>query len=539
MNLHVKRLFSYIAILLAALPVAMAQRTPDFVDYLLQDERYHEVVRLASAQLDKRHPRNAVLYYQRAQAYLQLGDCEQALSDLNRAVQYAKSYNLPMHHVYYLRGTLNEYLGAGKRALDDYSKLIKLFPDSLLGYQSRAQFYARQGDYTSAYKDYTTLRSLAPNNPAYALAQARCQLVMGREAESLGQIRTLLAHPMSSDLQTDAYRLLMVSTPDTAEYITSALTYNILYYGTHHAVDNLYELEQLMPTRHASTLIDALTARVDTIRPAELRAYYLSLLSRCYTLSGNDEEALRQLASLADMAPQWQVWVDEQRADLYVSASRPEEAIACLTRLIASVPHQPVYYLQRAACYVDSEDLLSAVSDYEHVSSSHNDYTGYANYELGRIYMQQGDYRSAEYAFTDALRDWSQPEAYLERARANLALSRTDAAERDLQYVLSHDSTSLYAYALALGGHHDEAVAYMEHLLSVAPASDTASLHYDAACICALAGRSTDALAQLESALSAGFAYPAQLQRDPDLATIRGESGYALLLRKYHIGSAQ
>jgi hypothetical protein len=54
-------------------------------------------------------------------------------------------------------------------------------------------------------------------------------------------------------------------------------------------------------------------------------------------------------------------------------------------------------------------------------------------------------------------------------------------------------------------------------------ASPSAGVAYDHACCLALAGRKDDALAKLQYAIAAGFPDLDHVEKDPDLASLRGD----------------
>lgn len=67
----------------------------------------------------------------------------------------------------------------------------------------------------------------------------------------------------------------------------------------------------------------------------------------------------------------------------------------------------------------------------------------------------------------------------------------------------------------------------------------TEAMTYNAACAAALAGEKAESLTWLERSADAGFADPAHLQKDTDLASVRTEPGYARIAEKVAANEAK
>ena len=153
-----KRRFLLILLCLLACLVR-AEMKPNFIDYMLAEERYEQVVRLATAQLE-RHPKDGRLYTQRATAYLQQDELQAAVDDLSRAIRYRKTADKSLADLYRMRGVLYELLENPKAALRDYSRLIKLTPHQPEGYQLRGELYAEMGQADKARRDLEKAQQL-------------------------------------------------------------------------------------------------------------------------------------------------------------------------------------------------------------------------------------------------------------------------------------------------------------------------------------------------------------------------------------------
>ena len=116
------------------------------------------------------------MYTFRALVYLQQGNTEAALADLNTAIEAAPDLAEP----YYQRGRLYLADNQWEAALADYNKLAELAPDFAGTYAGRALANAQLGNTQAALSDYDKFIELQPDN---ALAYYQRSLV---KAELVG-----------------------------------------------------------------------------------------------------------------------------------------------------------------------------------------------------------------------------------------------------------------------------------------------------------------------------------------------------------------
>ncbi len=93
-------------------------------------------------------PNNPDVLIDRAVVNYALGRHQQAVQDLERTLKTAET---PWAYLY--RGLLRERLGESKRALEDYTKAIRLDPGFVEGYHRRGLVYAELGEYDKAFQD--------------------------------------------------------------------------------------------------------------------------------------------------------------------------------------------------------------------------------------------------------------------------------------------------------------------------------------------------------------------------------------------------
>ena len=115
------------------------------------------------------NPKDGITYYNRGNAYHQLGDHKQAIRDLDKSIELrptdAKAFTV--------RGGAYTALRDYERAVGDYGKAIELDPKYYPAYGSRGVAFQEMGDYQRAIADFEKMIALQPDKAAgyYVLAR--------------------------------------------------------------------------------------------------------------------------------------------------------------------------------------------------------------------------------------------------------------------------------------------------------------------------------------------------------------------------------
>jgi tetratricopeptide (TPR) repeat protein len=104
---------------------------------------------------------HVLAYNNRGIAYSRLGMYQNALEDLNKAIEMKSDYA----DAYGNRGVIYSNLGQNQRAFEDFNKAIQLQPDFADLYNNRGVAYTKLGLYQSAVEDFSKAIDL---NPYYA-----------------------------------------------------------------------------------------------------------------------------------------------------------------------------------------------------------------------------------------------------------------------------------------------------------------------------------------------------------------------------------
>ena len=123
------------------------------------NENYDNSIKILT-QADELKPDNKLLFVSRGAAFLKLDKLDQALKDINRAIeidgQYAKAYHL--------RGLVSEKNGDDTDALSDFSRAIDLDPEYGAAYNSRAALHTKMGNEDLAMEDILVIQNMTNVN---------------------------------------------------------------------------------------------------------------------------------------------------------------------------------------------------------------------------------------------------------------------------------------------------------------------------------------------------------------------------------------
>lgn len=112
-------------------------------------------------------PTRAVDAYQQGVAYLEAGQYEQAVAELDKAV----ALDAQFAQAYWARGEAWFGLGMYETAVTDFSRVIELHPETFPSiYIYRASAYTELGNYPAAIADYQTLLTLNPEEDLRQIA---------------------------------------------------------------------------------------------------------------------------------------------------------------------------------------------------------------------------------------------------------------------------------------------------------------------------------------------------------------------------------
>ena len=117
---------------------------------------------LETSNVVQRQQDSPVDYKSRGNSLLKKGQLDEAISDLNKAVEL----NPLDAGAYFYRGNAYYKKGQFDEAVSDYGKAIELNPRYTNAYFSRGLHYLNKEDYKKAISDYNKAIKITPDNPA-------------------------------------------------------------------------------------------------------------------------------------------------------------------------------------------------------------------------------------------------------------------------------------------------------------------------------------------------------------------------------------
>jgi tetratricopeptide (TPR) repeat protein len=154
--------------------------------YAFVNENYENSIALF-IQAAEIKPDNKLVFVSKGAAHLKLDRAEEALIDINRAIEIDENYA----KAYHIRGLINEKIGNDDEALSDFTHAIDLDPEYGAAYNSRATLHAKMGNEDLATEDIMVIQSLtniiletfANENNVWRSQQLRVEQMMETELE--------------------------------------------------------------------------------------------------------------------------------------------------------------------------------------------------------------------------------------------------------------------------------------------------------------------------------------------------------------------
>ncbi|WP_256757514.1 tetratricopeptide repeat protein [Cohnella sp. WQ 127256] len=144
--------------------------------------------------------------------------------------------------------------------------------------------------------------------------------------------------------------------------------------------------------------------------------------------SGKSLQAVEVLTELLKHANHPHAY--ERRAHIYNELGNEEEAIADLDAAIQLDAEPYIYWYTRAITHHDRGEYELAVHDFKEALRRREDSKASTNYELGNVYMKQGNFIEAEACYRESTSNPAKaiPHYYYRRAQALEQLNRLDEA---------------------------------------------------------------------------------------------------------------
>lgn len=373
-------------------------------------------------------------YFFRALAYQEVSKYENALADLNKAIEL-KPQNLA--EIYYHRAVLLHKLKQPEAAFEDCNTAIKLDPKYPESYAKRAELNEEKKQMDQAIIDWSILIELAPSAFNYterALAY--------EEIEDLP--KAIADYDKAIELNSvDAfnfYRRAKVKSRAKMLLESGSQTYS------DHGLSDISKAISLKPKEPA----------------------YLVERAHIYSRLLQFPEAVNDCTSAIHLAPNNDELYSE-RGDLYLHLKQFNSALSDYSKAIALKPKNPHHYLRRAKVY---ETLCTLEKSFQDCSKAidvdpkgNGAKSGYIN--RGNLFVKQGNFKNAVDEYTKAT-EIKTDDVFLNRhvyyrrskAYANLGQHSKAISDYSKWSTGSNKDIELFYYDGAIKDHPKEAWAY-------------------------------------------------------------------------------
>ncbi len=280
-----------------------------------------------------------------------------------------------------------------ERAIDDYSQVLKIDPDSANAYINRGYAHYEKGELDKAIADYTKAIKI---NPDDALPYNNRGLVYSEK----GELERAIA---------DYNRALKINPEYALPYNNRGLAYA-----------DKGELERAIADYNQALKIN----------PKYADAY----ISRgnIYYEKGELERAIADYSQALKINPEY-AGAYYNRGLAYAEKGELERAIADYTKVLQINPEYAFAYNNRGWTYYKKGELEKALNDINKALAIDDEYAN-AYYRRGAVYAEQGERKKAIEDFNKALEfDIEHAYSYYDRGKAYAKLGNKQKAIKDLQ----------------------------------------------------------------------------------------------------------
>lgn len=507
------------------------------INTLLHEDRFDEGEVIVDSML-RLYPQNSDMLHLKAICHSTRKEDNMSIECYNKAIETAsrKSY-YNKAFLLFCRGAIYSDIGKCEFAIEDYNKAMDIAKKDDKWLQTRiqdyrAECYYYQEEYDKAEQDLMAI-IMTTNEESFVQSSTRnlCDVYLASEQYHKA---ILVANGL---LEMDCYH-------HTA-YYTLAIA-NLELENTEIGIDN------------AITMIKV---DIGNVEPDELRwmlwhdvEYAREVLHR-HIAEDVDNRCVDHHLAIAEIIHDYNTMVslfdkcaDEYgadqilywKADYSAKAGKYDDAVRYITKLISGEDYaDDVPYLTSYRCeyYRLAGDYGQAIKDAETLIEQDPD-NAYGYYICGWCYELMGDDTKAMVYYDKGIEmDDSYAYIYLMRGEQYLKAGDTERANADFNRVLELDTEAVDGsarhYALHFLGRDTEAIEWLDQIIE--SMLFDAGAYYDAACLYARMGNVERSLDSLRIALYLGYKAKAHIENDDDLDPIRRTEAYKALMYEYFI----
>lgn len=473
----------------------------------------------------------------RAQEYYNHDEYVRALSDVDAALRYTPESEKELRFQgLCLRANIKERGGHYDEALADLKAAQTIDPTNYVCIYQKANMEYEIGDYSAAKADYQVLQRMYPRSQEALFGLARVAV----KENNIG---------LANDYADQAVEL----TPSQSDPYLRRASVRSLMGNTEGAVDD-YILAVSMDDANTPRALKALVTLSNTDYPAVMSGltrairqaprsgmyYYIrAIIAQSHF---NYSVAIADLDRIINERLDSYPGLNKSLAECFYALGKYDTALANADYAISASASNAPYYALKAQILVAmnqyDEAIASADRALEKDPNLNNAllWKSIAEIKLGR--PAEASVLLAEAILNDSFDPW----LFILRGWVNKSLmGQTKLGdqiyERTLDIELPEDEVrSLRGFALLAMDRRDEAVQWMENILTGVNDSD-GLIHYYGACMYAQTGNNDRAIECMETALKKGFAdYHAWMSADlanVNVAPLRSDARFAELMNRY------
>ncbi|MEO0468444.1 MAG: tetratricopeptide repeat protein [Bacteroidota bacterium] len=471
-----------------------------FEGKVMEEQGKEDDALIAYTRILERKP-TAMAYRQRGSLYLKLGEYQEAITDLSKAIDYNPNFALAWRERGQARFALQEY----EKAIQNLNQALSIDAADPIAYMARGDAYAAMEKFDGATFDYAKVIELQPRNAephvkkgliylsqkdydqAFKAMNDGVQAAPSQAMAYLGRGRAYLAKGNTGRAMNDFNRAIALDPRDGDAYYFRA--------KLHRETGQLAAAERdLQAAIQAKTsYFDAYLVRAEVYRANQQYVKALAQYSEALRLNPNQplvyyrrgdeylrlrqyEKALADYQKAMQMKPVEEPNTYLKRAIALANLQEPDYngALADLTRVIRAYPDSARAYAHRAMIQQRMGRQIKASEDLDKALALQP--------ELALVYLCKGRFHQGQNEFTPSMENYNQAiqldrnyaDAYLARGGLYTQLEEEGEALNDFNQAIRNDPSMAEAYELRadlhkLQGRTSRAIADYTKVLEFEP----------------------------------------------------------------------
>lgn len=329
-------------------------------------------------------PDDVYAYYERAEAYFNLGQYQKAISDLTKVIEFAPNDE----YAYFYRGLTHYNLLEYHKAITDFSKAIQLDPNFTNAYKGRGSAYYELGEYHKDIADLTKAIELDPNGTDNYNNRGLACCELGEYQKAI----------------SDYTKAVEIEPNYTSAYFNRGNSYYQLR-EYQKAINDFTKVIELNPNDSVAYFHRSLVYRdlqqyqnviTDCTKTIQLAPDYAkAYVNRgvIYNQLGEYQKAITDYTKGIELEPHEGIFYF-YRGFTYRNLKEYKRAIADLTTAIKILPNYADSYFHRGLAYYELREYQKVIADCSRTIQLDPNYT-YAYFYRGNSYLNIADYRKA------------------------------------------------------------------------------------------------------------------------------------------------